>query len=477
MISLKFPRVVSRLLPQSAFAKGVSVLMGGTAGAQVLMVLAAPLLTRLYTVDDFGLLAVYAALLSLFTVIASVRYELAIPLPEDDQTAASVVVLCLLVVLAVTGLSALGVFFAGESIAIALNVSKLTTYFWLLPAGVLLVGTYQVFNYWALRTKAFPAIARTKIRQSVTTLGIQILGFQFGGIALLIGQATGQGAGSLSLALPVLRMRQFSRVTAKDVRQAAARYRQFPIFSTLGGFFNTAGQQLPPLMIAAIFSSGAAGLYALAHRVLAMPMAVMGQAVSSVFFSNAAVAHRKGKLGALVSKVHQKLVHIIMPPTVILVVSAPDLFGIVFGSEWRVSGEFASWLSLWLFVSFTTSPVSNIFSIVERQSLGMLMQVVIFVFRTAGVLIGAETGDLLHTVMLFSLSNIGAYLVYLMVAFRLCRIPISVLFFNYSIPVAIACSVVASIKILQGFYSLNAIWWISLLTALSGLYYYHFFKR
>lgn len=70
----------------------MGVLVGGTTGAQLLAVLAAPLLTRLYTPEDFGLLAVYASLLGLIAVIASLRYELAIPLPTDDTEAAAVAV-------------------------------------------------------------------------------------------------------------------------------------------------------------------------------------------------------------------------------------------------------------------------------------------------------------------------------------------------------------------------------------------------
>jgi len=79
------------LLPKNAFARGVSVLVGGTAGAQVLTVLAAPLLTRLYSPEDFGLLAVSASLLALIGVISSLRYELAIPLPEANVAALSLI--------------------------------------------------------------------------------------------------------------------------------------------------------------------------------------------------------------------------------------------------------------------------------------------------------------------------------------------------------------------------------------------------
>ncbi len=177
-----------RLLPKNAFARGFSVLVGGTAGAQLLTVLAAPLLTRLYSPEDFGLLAVYASLLALIGVVSSLRYELAIPLPEDDVEAANVAVLSLILVGISTLLSGALVWQLGPAIADALSVPALADYFWLLPAGVLLGGAYTVFNYWSVRTKRFSTIASTRIRQSLATLAIQLAVFKLGGLVLLLGR-------------------------------------------------------------------------------------------------------------------------------------------------------------------------------------------------------------------------------------------------------------------------------------------------
>src|SRR5690606_29477155 len=91
--------------PKSNFARSVSILVGGTAGAQLITIAATPLLTRLYTPNDFGVLAVYMSVLALFTVVASLRYELAIPLPESDDDAIHIVVLCLFITLLMTVLS------------------------------------------------------------------------------------------------------------------------------------------------------------------------------------------------------------------------------------------------------------------------------------------------------------------------------------------------------------------------------------
>jgi len=313
-----------RLLPKNAFARGVTILVGGTASAQILLVLAAPILTRLYTPEDFGLLAVYASLLALIGVVSSLRYELAIPLPEDEVEAANVAVLCLILVGLSTLLTGVLVWVLGSTVAEALGVPALANYLWLLPVGVLLSGAYSVFNYWAVRTKRFTAIAGTKLRQALATLVIQLAAFKLGGIALLFGQVAGQGVGTTRLGRSALTSAGFRQVSWRGIMKAAGRYRRFPIFSTWAGFANTAGTQLPPLMFAALFSPAAAGLYILAHRVLTLPMSLVGQAIGQVFFANAAEAHRTGKLGTLVEQLYAKLAHIGLPPALILIFSVHD---------------------------------------------------------------------------------------------------------------------------------------------------------
>lgn len=77
------------LLPKSSFARSVAVLAGGTAAGQAIVVLASPIITRLYTPEDFGVLAVYSSLLGILSTVAALRYELAIPLSEKDEDAAA----------------------------------------------------------------------------------------------------------------------------------------------------------------------------------------------------------------------------------------------------------------------------------------------------------------------------------------------------------------------------------------------------
>lgn len=394
-----------RLLPRQPFARSVSVLVGGTASGQMLMVLAAPLLTRLFSPEDFGLLAVYGGLLAVFLVVANLRYEIAIPLPEDEQTATDVTVLSLLAGCLTSLLTAVLVLCAGDAIAARLGVPALAGHLWLLPVGVFCGSLYLAVHYWAVRHKRFADIAGTRIKQVVTTLAVQLLGFKLGPLALLLGHASGHGMGFVALGRHLLHSPQLRQVSAAGILAAARRYRRFPLFSTWTGLFNTAGSQLPPLMLAALFDPVAAGLYTLAQRVLGAPMAVIGTAIGGVFLANAAEARREGRLAPLVASVHERLAQIAMPPALIILFAAPQMFTLVFGERWHDAGHFAQWMAPWLYVTFVASPLSSLFDVLEQQKRELLFHAVLLATRIGAIATGAMLGDLQLTIALFALGS------------------------------------------------------------------------
>src|SRR5690625_1200619 len=358
-----------RLLPRHRFARSVSILAGGTALAQFLGILAAPLLTRLYSPEDFGILAAFVALLAIVGVISTLRYDAAIPLPGSDREAAHVLGLSFCALGFFALLTSMGVYFWGDSIAGLIKLPELAPYLWLLPIGIVLAGLYEVLINWGIRVRAFPLMARSKLYQVITQLGVQLGCFSLGPFGLLLGQTIGSGAGAMGFATFLTRQRWalLRQLRAAELWAAAWRYRRFPLFSTWASGCNTLSTQVPPLMLAAFFSPTAAGLYALSHRVLALPMGMMGQAIGDAFLAEAAEARREGGLPALVLSIYEKLVQIAMPPAVLLVLIGPELFALVFGPEWRMGGTFAQWMTPWLLVQFISSPLSLLFDVLERQ--------------------------------------------------------------------------------------------------------------
>lgn len=439
------------LLPKNSFARGVSVIVGGTASAQILLVLVMPILTRLYTPEDFGLLAVYTSLLALIGVISSLRYELAIPLPENDIAAANVAALSLLLVVVSTLLTTIFLLILGTSIAELLGAPMFTNYLWLLPVGVFLSGSYTVFNYWSVRTKRFGAIARTKLTQAITSLVIQLATFKLGGIGLLLGQVAGQSAGTTNLARLALAMTAFKQFSWVGIKEVAVRYKRFPIFSTWSGFANAAGAQLPPIMFAALFSPVAAGFYALAYRVTALPISLVGSALQSVFLSTAAEAHRNNQLGDKVKGLLDNSIQLAIIPTAILVLTGPDLFTLVFGAQWRQAGVMVQWIAPWLLMQFCTGPLTIVNAVAEKQHLGLIMQMQLLAVRIVMLIIGAYYGDITFTIMLFSFGSTVSYFIFLWVILSTVGLSIIVFIKSLMRAIGVVLIIILPILVLPGF--------------------------
>ncbi|WOJ96933.1 oligosaccharide flippase family protein [Congregibacter brevis] len=411
--------VLSSLLPKSSFARGVSVLAGGAVTAQALTVLASPVLSRLYTPDHFGLLAVFTAVLTIIAALATLRYELAIPLADDDVVAANLLVLCIAILAGVTVVVTLLVYSSGPVLTHKLNVPLLEPYLWLVPVGVLCIGGYNIFHYWGVRSKLFQTIAFARVGQSFATLIIQILGYKYGGAVLLIGQAVGQGVGLSRLGVSALSSSALRSVSWSGVCSSAHRYRRFPVYTTWAGLVNIVGQHLPILVFAAFFSSAAAGLYLIANRLLVLPTSLLGGAIGNVLLAHSGTSDRRVELPKTYSGVQHKLIQVGLPPALVLMLIGPDLMELVLGADWRDAGILVRWLALGAFAGFVIAPLSVVMAILEQQAKGLLLQVNLFALRSIAIGIGVYLSDLYVAVAAFSVASVLGYASYAVVMSKL----------------------------------------------------------
>src|SRR5215469_15611097 len=88
-----------RKLTANSTVRGTLTLAACTTLGAGLMVAVAPVLTHLFTPVTFGIVAVYTSIVSMAAPVVSLRYDLAILLPEDDNDAANVLILSLLLLL------------------------------------------------------------------------------------------------------------------------------------------------------------------------------------------------------------------------------------------------------------------------------------------------------------------------------------------------------------------------------------------
>ena len=235
-----------KTLFQGSFVKNVSMLVGGTAFAQLITIILLPVLTRLYSPEDFGVLAVYLSFVALISVVSCLRLEIAIPIPKEDKDAVALFVLSLGSVVMITLLTAVGTILFSKPIDQATQ-GKLEGYVWLIPLSVFFSGIYAALQYWATRKKAFSLVAKTRLSQAIGGSSTQI-GFGYAGLAplgLLIGQLVSMGAGIIGLSRyfaknnsPLLR-----NITVSQLKSVFKQYDRFPKYSTWEAFANSGAIQ------------------------------------------------------------------------------------------------------------------------------------------------------------------------------------------------------------------------------------------
>jgi O-antigen/teichoic acid export membrane protein len=367
-------RVLRALLPKGRLRRAAVVLMTGTAFGQLLVLLASPLLTRLYTPDDFGVLGVFSALLMVFGIAVSLRYELAISLAEDDARMVNLLALSLVIAMLVSSLVGVVLWLWGEMVAGWLKTEALRPLLWLLPVGILAVGCNRTLTHWAIRRQAFGHITRTQISRSVGQITIQIgCGYlALGPIGLLIGQIIGQSAGITTLALAFCRIegKLWRTVRLRDMARAAVRYRNLPMFGAGADLLSNAGRFGPALLVAALYGAEVAGWFALAQRILATPVS-LSNAVARVYLSEAPRRARAEGTGIykLFKTTTWRLLAFGVLALGLVMVAGPQLFGLVFGSVWTEAGRYAQFLAFVSLGQLVVGPIAQTLTVFERQDL------------------------------------------------------------------------------------------------------------
>lgn len=413
-------QVVARV-KESGFARAVGVLVGGTAIAHAVTAGALPIVTRLYTPGDFSVLAVFSAVLSILAVAMSLRYDVAIPLPESDEDGANLLVLAIGVSFAIAAAIGVLVWAAPGWVARSMGRPAVEPHLWLLPIALLLAGAYSAMQFWLVRRKRFSALARTRIVQSVAASGTQIgLGLaHVTPLGLLLGQTINSGAACLGVLGQVMRAdRNLLRsVNLARMMELARSYGRFPRFSAAEALANSASIQLPLLLIAALATEPEAGHVVLAMFVMQAPMALIGSAVSQVYLSRAADEHRAGRLASFTATVIGGLARVGVGPLVFAGLVAPFLFEPIFGADWQRAGALVAWMTPWFVVHFIAAPVSMALHVTERQKTALSLQVAGLVLRVAAVLAAAALPGR-YVSEAYAISGAVFYVAYLVVVLR-----------------------------------------------------------
>jgi len=396
-------------------------LLSGNTLAQVVPAIAAPLLTRLYHPVDFGTFAFVLAVFGVLAPITCLRYELAIMLPKDDERATQVTALCLAMALTIAFLSLVIPAAAWLLMPSARIRAFCPLLLAMLPAGIVMLGLQLIAQNWALRVRDYKVLSLAIIVQALVTVGTQtLLAAAFGSSPYFL--IVGSLAGYCSLVIvyvPILRDQLLPRLKAHHSLEGAfgmaRHYLRFPLYTGPYAFVAQAAVRGVFLVLAALTSTAVVGQYALAQRVIFLPVVTLMAAASQVFFARAARSLDDPRMPHTVRTLLIAAPLIVGPVFMMLFLFGEPIFSAVFGREWQQAGRFAIILTLPSMAKSLTAWLDRVYDIKSRQRLALINETCYAVVALAATYAALRiSGDVETGLWTYAAVTVAYYIIWLL---------------------------------------------------------------
>jgi O-antigen/teichoic acid export membrane protein len=399
----------------STFVSSVVTLSTGTVIAQAIGILAAPILTRLFAPEAFGVLGFFTAISGVVGAMACLRYDLAIMLPRQDIKALNLLAGSILSTVLISLMCVVLIGIAGQHLLYLFNVEQLKESIWLIPPMVFAIGTFSAGNYWYSRTKHFRRLAIIRVINSFASNSLKLaMGFAgaVGGGILVLATFIGQLISNVTLYIKIWNSDgQLFRnhFEFREILSLFNRYRRFPQYEIWSGILVDLSLKLPVFAIAYFFSPKQLGYFVFVQTIVRVPFNLIGESISKVFFQKAAsLKDNTEELSKCVENVFYFLTSFLMLPALVINVIGNDIFNLIFGSNWKEAGIYAQILIFSILVEFVTAPLGSLFSVLEKQKEALRFNIFMMSIRFAALVIGGLTGNILATITIFVIADILA---------------------------------------------------------------------
>ncbi len=406
---------LKKLLSRSEFAKNTLILIIGTSFAQLLPLIFTPILSRLFTPKQFGLLSIFMTLSILFGNIVGGKYEMSILiLPRKVDTYNMLSLGFLLTVFNAAILLIIAIVFAGP-ISTLFKAPNLGKVLWIMPFGIIGLSMFNFFNFYFTREKKYTLISSAKITRGSTTAlaqtGAGLLKYSFG---LVVGYVSGLIAGIIPFTIKFFKSQRhfFRSLSLKHIKKLAIRYKKFPIFNIPSTLANRLSTDITNIVVSPLFGLKSLGLYFQAYRFMSVPSYFIGLSLSQVYMQTASDELKKhGTVHKTFFSVLKKLVIIAIPTFLIIFLIAKPAFTFILGKRWYMSGVYAQIITPLLFTRFIASPLSSTLYIIEKQETILIYQIFLLLTSVGSFLFGHMLKlNFSKTLIILSFSNSLVYI-------------------------------------------------------------------
>ncbi len=358
----------------STIRKPMIILVGSTALSQLLLLAVTPVITRLYSPNEYGNFALVFALGSILSLLVVFRYDTAIPVADSDRKAFHLAQAALILAFASSILLLILIAILNLTVS-PLHSLSFWREVWYVPLYAFLLACFMTLAQLNLRFQAFGAISSRSFLQAILSSIIQILlSFsKFAPSGLIVGDLAGRTLSLATLIRAPVAFRTAIEFRFRRSWQVARVYWDFPTRGMPAALVDASTTALPLVAAGILFGSGGAGVLALASRIAAVPVALLGASAAQVLTARLSdVGYQsEARMQSTLKGTLVRLVPIGILVTVALIFGSL-FFEKLFGSQWTGGGTVLAACALASGTSLVWIPASQIF--VFRRSLASLLR-------------------------------------------------------------------------------------------------------
>ncbi|MFJ7970213.1 lipopolysaccharide biosynthesis protein [Psychrobacillus sp. NPDC096389] len=365
---------------KNKFIKNVITIAKGTAIGQIILFAASPLLSRLYTPEEYGILATYTIFISTLSILSTLKLELSMQTEVDNTKAFFLIKIALYFNMLFSIILLLLFYTFNETLCEVFQISQEYSWFlYLIPFGVFALGLNKINSSLYIRNGEFNKLKDLFISNSIIMVLIQI-GFGILKIipsALIIGDASARLVTNIKAFYANVNFRKTGKINIESLKRVMVEKKDYMLFSTTSEFFYILVSQSIPFLIVLYFNPKLAGFYAFGMKIVNAPMVLIGKSISQVYISEIrTITDNLGKIEILFNKIVMKLFLVTCLPYVLLLIFGSGIFSFIFGSEWEYSGKLMSIMSILFLIEIVVYPLMVTLEILNKQKILLVWQLV-----------------------------------------------------------------------------------------------------
>ncbi len=388
------------------FVKNVFSLFTGNALAQSISLVSIPILTRLYTPEEFGAVALFIGMVNVFSIASNGRYDMAIVLPKKNGQAFHLLIGSIAITLIFSIISLLIVLLFFDRLTGMFEAHVYKKIIWFLPLCIFLLGSHKSLTYWFNRSRSFRLIGVNRVIQNAGQTGVRLCREMFsnGHWGQVVGFVAGEVLSWGTMVIQLFRREfwRFKYLSIKTTFKSFREYFNFPLYLMPMGILNTFSTYLLVFALSLITSSALVGHYERAWRVINFPLSLISSSFGSVFYEKMNRTSNRRRLYVYSYIGNLCLALLILFP---IAFWGESIFCFVLGNDWAVAGRIARFILPLTVFGFATECISTVFSVTKKNQLMLIWQVVYLIF-VLGWLVIARNFDVY--LLLIAYSAIGS---------------------------------------------------------------------